>query len=79
MADNKMFEVEKGKVISSIKYGRDFKEGEVIDLGFASDEDIAALVESGAVKPSKKTKMTEPTPEQAAEIKEAKKAEVTNG
>lgn len=78
MADNKMFEVEKGRAISSAKYGRDFKEGEVIDLSHASDEDIAALVESGAVKSSKKQKMTEPTAEQAAEIKEAKKVEVNN-
>ena len=39
-----------GQIVSSIKYQKDFKEGEVIDLSFASDEDVAALVASGAVK-----------------------------
>jgi len=68
MAESKMFEVEKGRVISSIKYGRDFREGEVIDLGFASDEDVAALVASGAVKPSKKQKMAPETVETKAEV-----------
>lgn len=72
----KFFEVEKGRVISSAKYGRDFKEGEVIDLSHASDEDIAALLESGAVKETQKRTMTKATPEQ---IEEAKEAEVKNG
>ena len=58
MADSKMFEVEKGRVISSAHYGRNFNEGEVIDLSFASDDDIAALVASGAVKPTQRKKMT---------------------
>jgi hypothetical protein len=71
MAETKMFEVEKGRVISSVHYGRDFREGEVIDLSFASEEDIAALVASGAVKPTAKKKMTPETGET--------KAEVTNG
>ena len=72
----KFFEVEKGRAISSAHYGRDFKEGEVIDLSFASDEDIALLLASGAVKETTKRTMTKATPEQ---VEAAKESEVKNG
>jgi len=74
----KFFEVEKGRAISSAHYGRDFKEGEVIDLSFASDEDIAALLASGAVKETTKRTMTKATPEHA-QAEAAKESEVKNG
>lgn len=75
----KFYEVEKGRTITSTHYGRDFKEGEVIDLSFASDEDCAALLASGAVKETQKRTMTKPTDEQIADAKAAKAEDVKNG
>lgn len=75
---DKMVEVEKGRAISSRKYGRDFTEGEIVDVSYLSDEEFAALLASGAVKETRKQTMTKATPEQIEEAKEAKKAEVKN-
>lgn len=52
MTNSKVFVVAKGQTLSSIKYQKDFHEGESIDLSHASDEDIAALVKAGAIVPA---------------------------
>lgn len=49
MSDKRLFKVQPGRGISSQKHGRDFLEGEIVDLSHASGQEIADLLATGAV------------------------------
>ena len=50
----KLFTVAPGRIVWSEKFQKHFHEGETLDLSHASDEDIAAVLMSGAIVPASK-------------------------
>lgn len=48
-AKSKVFKVAPGRIVWSEKWQKHFREGESLDLSHASDQDIAAVLASGAI------------------------------
>lgn len=51
MKPNKTFKVAPGKIVWSEKFQKHFREGEILDLSHASDEDIAKVEATGVIVP----------------------------